>query len=344
MTYDPGTVQTLNTGLDALDAIGAEDAPGGSLPPDSPVIDPASENLTGIDELEKELAAEPEDPGTDPEGANNTGGLEADKAGTADDDKKDAAEKDAASTEDGKKGGKQRLDRDERFQQLRKERDEYKAKVEGKAGETAPKPIDLADLARVLAPRTDLSPEEMPPVNFKDMTKMSDEELREWQIEKPQEYAANQARQTYWEIKVEQLKDGKVNTLQTKIRSKLDSFQEKHPDFKTKLESGEIRDYLRDNPGDSVFSAYHELSVGSDAKTIDQRIAEAKAEGAKEAEEKLRRDLKAGRSVTPLASTGPGPETNLSRKDPRLQDTKKHGGLEAVMLQRLQERRKRPPA
>ena len=339
MTYDPGTVQTLNTGLDALDAIGAEDAPGGSLPPDSPVIDPASENLTGIDELEKALAAEPEDPGADPEGANNTEGLEADKAGTA-----EGAEKDAASTEDGKKGGKQRLDRDERFQQLRKERDEYKAKADGKAGETVPTAFDLAELAKVMAPRTDLSPEEMPPVNFKDISRMSDDDLREWREVSPGEYESNTARQTYWEIKVEQMKERKKDALQTKIHSKLESFQEKHPDFKTKLESGEIRDYLRDNPGDSVFSAYHELSVGSDAKTIDQRIAEAKAEGAKEAEEKLRRDLKAGRSVTPLASTGPGPETNLSRKDPRLQDTKKHGGLEAVMLQRLQERRKRPPA
>ena len=84
-----------------------------------------------------------------------------------------------------------------------------------------------------------------------------------------------------------------------------EQFQEKYPDFKTRLESGEIKDFIQKNPGHNAISAYYML-------TKEQRINEGIADALKK-----------------RSPSG----------DAALKDSKKFGGHIGLMAKRLANRR-----
>jgi hypothetical protein len=112
---------------------------------------------------------------------------------------------------------------------------------------------------------------------------------------------------------------GLAKEIRTDLRSEIDreiaesrlvgtyeKFKGEYPDFEQRWKSGEIKTYINQHPGHNALSAYLEL-------TRDQRMQEAVAQ-----------ELKA---------------RGLSGNDDRLKDSRKHGGTNTVLAQRLHDRR-----
>jgi hypothetical protein len=112
---------------------------------------------------------------------------------------------------------------------------------------------------------------------------------------------------------------GLANEIRADLRSEIDreiaesrvvgtyeKFKSQHPRFEEKWKSGEIKAYIAAHPGHNALSGYLEL-------TRDERMQEAVSKE--------------------LAKKG------LSGNDDRLKDSRKHGGTNTVLAQRLHGRR-----
>jgi hypothetical protein len=232
-----------------------------------------------------------------------------------------AAAAKAASDEDKvkAKGGngedkEDRFDKHPRFQQLLKERDEArleKAKLEGRL-EGAPRPA-----APVVLP-------------FKDISALTAEQIREWQEDDPKGFAENLKIQARYEAEgaVRQEINSRIarETEQGGLRKTYDTFESKNPDFRPLWDSGEIIKFIEANPGHNPMSAYQ-------AMTFEKRVADAVEKAKKEAEEEVTKRFQAKKKATVLSGGPAGaPRTE---EDPALSDTKKHGGLNAVLADKL---------
>jgi hypothetical protein len=210
----------------------------------------------------------------------------------------------------------ERFDKHPRFQQLMKERDEARlaaAKLEGRLEAAPQKP------AAAPAP---------PP--FKDVSSLSAEQIREWMEDDPKGFAENLEKAAMYkaynavqnQMKSKEARDEQMGGL----RGTYKAFEEKNPDFRPLWDSGEIIKYIETHPGHNPMSAYDEM-------TGDKKFSEAIEKAKKEAEEEVTKRFQAKKKATVLSGGPAGaPRTD---EDPALANTKKHGGLNAVLADKL---------
>jgi hypothetical protein len=113
--------------------------------------------------------------------------------------------------------------------------------------------------------------------------------------------------------------------LQTFIKSTKN--KEGVPDFDELYDSEIIQDYMSENPGTDYKLAYYKV-------TENKRMATKV-----ETELKKRQDAIAGKGKVPMSRGGGAQQPLGAGKDPRVQDSAKHGGRSAVMAARLAEHR-----
>lgn len=284
------------------------------------VQDTTALNDSGVNQEVGGLAIT-DSPKFDPDSVNAFHDLDEVDASSAADDKKPGDKKDdeVAPVKDAKDDD-ERFDKHPRFQQLMKERDEMRlalARAEGRLEAAPPKEPDPVVLP------------------YKDINALTDEQIREWQEDDPKGFAANLKEQVRHEAKKEL--DAEASTRQAREREQgelkrvYDDFAVKHKDFNAKWESGEILKYIEKNPGHNPMSAYLEM-------TADQKLADAVAEAKKATEEEVTKKFLAKRKATVL--NGSPASIPRTEDDPALQNTKQHGGLTAVLADKLVQMRR----
>lgn len=176
--------------------------------------------------------------------------------------------------------------------------------------------------------------EELP---YKDTSKMTSEELLDWQAEDPQGYADNLRQEMNYRIQqgIDKFKSDfesltEEQTEKQRIMKTFESYTEKNPDFQELWDSGAIEAYTDANPGHNAISAHLML-------TAEARQAEAVEKAVKEALEKRDAEAKAKRKATVLGS---GPTSvPATGSDAELKEPQKHGGATSVLASRLAARR-----
>ena len=324
MAENEGNAEAINEEADLGGTYVTDDPqPSGDTPaPDSPDARDGEGFINIMDDPTIDLD-------TDPGAANNT----------QSDSQEDPEIAATAEAVEDSGDGKPRLDRDERFQKVLKERNEYKEKLEAAAATPAPK-VDMSELSQILTPRVDVTREELPAVTFKDMSVMSDDDLREWSDRAPGEYARNLARQTHWETTRDNILREKQRFVQGKVESSLREYAATNTDFVGMVEDGTLKEFIKSHPGHNFISAHQVLTAETRSKTFETRIAEERAAAKKEAEAEFNKNLRAKHRVTPLTGGGSGGVSRSPVTDPALSDTKKHGGRNAVIARRYEERRR----
>ena len=166
--------------------------------------------------------------------------------------------------------------------------------------------------------------EELP---YKDITKMTDEEIQEWQDNDPKGFHANTLAQAKYELSQDFNADMSNRTIEGAISKTYDDYAKENPDFDKMWDSGELKIFMDKNPGHNAISAH--IMLTAQAKQQDAIDTAVKA-----SEKKFRANLKAKGKSSVLGS-GPGSSARtVSETAPELKDTKKHGGLNAVLAER----------
>jgi len=286
---------------DAKQDSGINTEVGTSSIPDVQKIDPENNRIVstveGVDEPGVESAA-----------------VKADAA-KSDDEKEDKADK--------AKGQEARYDKDPAWQRIMKERDEAMTKAARAEAE--------ADLLKAgYKPPAEKTEEQVP---FKDIAKMSKEELIEWMEEDPHGYADNLKAMARWEgeqVLRTRAEEAQRATITHSIEETFTSYAKENQSFDKMWESGEIKKYMDEHPGHNAISAHMILTKGSE---VEERVKAAKAEAIKETEARMLANQKAKRNATVLDG-GPGAGTQPDA-DSVLNDTKSSGGLTSVLADRL---------
>jgi len=297
---------------------------GGLVNSDRPSFDPDGQNLFGT--VEDDDAGSPSD---------------ADDKGAGDDDKgtKDQATdgQDGAGTDDGGNaddGDETRFDKHPRFQQIMKERDD-----ERRARERLEAQMEI--LAKVVDAPPDVQggkpkEEDLP---YRDIGKMTEEELAEWQANDPKGFADNLAAKIKHELLTDMHRQAEATTRRTATEQTYAKFGEKNTDFRARWDSGEIKKFIDQNPGHNPMSAYHEIISEEREKSVQTRIDEAVAKAKADTEKEVLARIQSKQKATVL---GPGPAINPVRNEvnPELQDTKRHGGKVTVLADMLRSMRR----
>ena len=247
-----------------------------------------------------------------------------DAAAAAADSKESDASSDAA-----KQGG--RLDRDSRFQQVIQSNNHLKQQLK-----------DLTERHNQVIERLDkLATGQAGAPGAGDAAAnkvfgMSEEELLDLQATNPAKYhqlvvdsITRQVTDT-----VSQSVDSAQNQrdFDQQISQTYEQYAKEHPDFEELWDSGEIRTFMDNHPGHNAISAHMAL-------TNQTQVQAAVDKAVKEAQDKMRNDLRTkGRS----ALLGGGPSGQIDRQraaDQELHDSKKFGGKYAVLARRSVARR-----
>jgi len=264
----------------------------------------------------------------DPEGANNSEGAET-KDGSAE-GKDDAEKGEQAKGGEAEKEEKEedadltRFDKHPRFNELRtraEKAEDRVARLEAK--------LDKA-LESVVSRPGNEGPEELP---YKDISKMTAEQLLDWQSEDPIAYHNNLLAQAKYELgrdfdsRLEQRsgEDAVVSTYQR--------FAETHDDFDAMWDNGELQKFIQANPGHNTISAYYALTNEKQTQAATEKAVAA-------AEKKFTANQKAKRENKSLSAGPQTTGTSSAPVDSELLDTKKFGGPIAVMAKRLADRRR----
>lgn len=204
------------------------------------------------------------------------------------------------------------------WQRMMKERDD--ARIEAAAAKAR-----LEEREKFTAkPAGNAEPENLP---FKDITKMSKEELLEWFEDDPVGYEANRMAQLKHETRQSLKNEDAVASRTKTIEQTFKTYEEKNPDFKTMWDSGEIEKFMADHPGHNAISAHKEL-------TEEKRMQDAISKAIKETEERVTKNFQAKRSAAVISEGGGS--SPLKTVPDELKDTKSHGGLVSAITSRLQ--------
>lgn len=171
---------------------------------------------------------------------------------------------------------------------------------------------------------------------FKDISKMEDEAILEWQQDDPKGYYANVLQQAKYEVGTDLAGKMDERNYESQIEHTFTEFAKQNPEFDEMWDRGELQRYMNSHAGHNAISAYREL-------TTDKRIADESAKAVAEAEKKFNEGLKTKRESQTLSS-GPaasGGGTVAGKTPPELQDTKKFGGLTTVLAKRSVDRLKK---
>jgi len=239
-----------------------------------------------------------------------------DGAPSATDDK--GSDKDQkADDKSADKADEERFDKHPRFQQLMKDREELRLKLARQEGR---------EEARAQTPK----PEEKVVLPFKDINAMTAEQIAEWQTEDPKGYAANLKAQARWEAEQSIWHQINARSKQAEelgtLKKTYELFEAKNPEFRKMWDSGEIIAFMEKTPGHNPISAYHEM-------TLETRMADTVAKAKKDAEETVTKRFLAKQKATVLTG-GPSSHTTPDA-DPKLSNTRQHGGLNAVLADKL---------
>ena len=166
---------------------------------------------------------------------------------------------------------------------------------------------------------------------YRDITTWSDDEIKAALEDNPKAFAAN----LYLQIKAEVERDVQAGmaakSTEQKVAETYNSFRADHPDFQGKWDNGDIRTYMDTHPGHNAMSAYLEM-------TLPQRIEAETKKATEEAKKRAEADLKAKRKATTLSGSSSGlPDTDANDA---LKDTKKSGGLNTVIADKLRAMRR----
>lgn len=251
-------------------------------------------------------------------------------------DKKAAAEDAAKGGEDasktGDKGQDGRFDQHPDWQRMKQERDEAvlkAAKFEGMV-EAITKPKG-GEAAAGATPQDDLL---TPLIPYRDITKMSNEELLEWYESDPKGYEANRFAQFFHEAEIIRSRQIQESQKNSSIQGTFDEYEKGNPDFKTLWDSGEIKKYMDAHPGHNAISAHMMLTRDAAAQSLDAQIRDAVDKAVKETTEKITADFKAKRNSAVIGDE-PGTANSGAGRNTELNDTKSQGGLVSALAGRL---------
>lgn len=172
--------------------------------------------------------------------------------------------------------------------------------------------------------------EELP---FKDFFNMSDEELLDYQSEKPKEYIENIGNFIRHHIKsgIDEFKDSYTKEMrqqdfETQIEKTFEAYAKDNPDFDEMWDAGQIEKFMAQNPGHNPISAHMSM-------TMEKRIDEAVKKALGEAETKRRTTRATSTILGPRSSKSVQPEMDAELKEP-----KKFGGIDEVLTKRMERR------
>ena len=173
---------------------------------------------------------------------------------------------------------------------------------------------------------------------YRDTTEMSEEDLAEWQASDPKGYAANLRAQVKYELLRDLEKQRSAETQRSATERTYAEFAQKHPDLQKKWEQGEVQKLMKDHPGHNPMSAYLVSAWDEREATFKTQLEEATAKAKAEAEKEVLAKIKAKQQASVLG-TGPA-TTPRGEEDPALADTKRHGGMTAVLAGKLAKMRR----
>jgi hypothetical protein len=257
---------------------------------------------------------------------------------------KPGAEDDAAAKPaDGKDGadakpGDSRFDKHPRFIELN---DRMKAAEERSQRLEQQNSKLLEQMTQLQASTTSKgSKPEKDELPYKDTSKMSDDELLDWQSDDPKGYHTNLQKMVEYQIQ-KGIEDGlkktteqsKKEEFETKVEKTFSSYAKENPDFDSMWDKGEIQAYMEEHPGHNAISAHMALTAEN---RMQAKIDEAVAKALEEADTARRSTRKAG-AIIPA---GPGTTPSApAKRDAELANPKQFGGATSVLAARLERRR-----
>lgn len=200
---------------------------------------------------------------------------------------------------------------------------------------------DLKNQLKTLQTKVDegLKPKETEDPDYKDVSKLTAEEIREWMDEDPVAYTANIAKQIRAEVMKDVDEKSSQRTHEDQVFKTLDNYAAKNKTFDPMWDSGEIQKFMNKNPGHNAMSAHMALTAEGAAKDVETQIKEAVEKAQKETEERVIKNFKAKKGAHVLSSGPTTTGTVQGKIAPELKDPKKFGGVNTVLAARLKERR-----
>ena len=185
-----------------------------------------------------------------------------------------------------------------RFQEMNKTIKELRAQVE-----------------QLTAKPAEETPEDL---GYRDITKLTPDEMQDWQDEDPVGWAKNLLMQAKAEARNDIYAEAHQNTMRAAADKTLDDFVKAHPDFDEVYESRVLSQYCDEHPGHNIISAYlainEEKAREAHSKEVETLKASFEAEkkaaidaAVKEAVEKIQKQYRAKESVTVITGDTTSP-------------------------------------
>lgn len=184
-----------------------------------------------------------------------------------------------------------------------------------------------------------LKPEKPEDPGYKDVSKMTATEMREWMEEDPIAYTANIAKQIRAEVTKDVEGQFSQRSHEDKMLKTFDDYAAKNETFDQMWDSGEIQRFIDKNPGHNAISAHMALMSDGNAKGVEIQIKDATEKAIKKTEERMIKNFKAKKGAQVLSSGPTTTGTVQGKIAPELKDPKKFGGINTVLAARLRERR-----
>lgn len=185
-----------------------------------------------------------------------------------------------------------------RFQEMNKTIKELRAQVE-----------------QLTAKPAEETPEDL---GYRDITKLTPDEMQDWQDEDPVGWAKNLLMQAKAEVRNDIRAEAHQNAMRAAADKTLDDFVKAHPDFDEVYESRVLSQYCDEHPGHNIISAYlainEEKAREAHSKEVETLKASFEAEkkaaidaAVKEAVEKIQKQYRAKESVTVITGDTTSP-------------------------------------
>lgn len=185
-----------------------------------------------------------------------------------------------------------------RFQEMNKTIKELRAQVE-----------------QLTAKPAEETPEDL---GYRDITKLTPDEIQDWQDEDPVGWAKNLLMQAKAEVRNDIRAEAHQNAMRAAADKTLDDFVKAHPDFDEVYESRVLSQYCDEHPGHNIISAYlainEEKAREAHSKEVETLKASFEAEkkaaidaAVKEAVEKIQKQYRAKESVTVITGDTTSP-------------------------------------
>ena len=235
----------------------------------------------------------------------------------------DKVEADEKAAEEKAAEDEARFDKHPRFKELVSSKNDLKAQVD-----TLQAQVDKG-----------LKPKEAEDLGYKDISKMSEDDLRDWIDNDPIAYTANIAKQIKAEVTADVEGRFSQKSQEDNVFKTFDDYAAKNETFDPMWDSGEIQSFINNNPGHNAISAHMALTSEATANGVESKIKDAVDKAVKETEERVIKNFKAKKGAQVIGSGPVTTGTTQGRTAPELKQPKKFGGINTVLAARLKERR-----